>query len=311
MNELNVTMGRLNGTAFPKTLDSYAVTYTPFITLFINETGFVFNHASRSSRTAEKIINWVKSALRPAYQTVHSQSEVDSIREQHEVVLVFQSNSSEAKGMKSFIQFSTENRAVRGVECVVLVNEDIPATEVITYKNYDEGKAMMKKKITFNNLIDFVKESTARIVPQLTFSNYKRVMNTIPSILIVVLKDKEDQKSQQILAILDSLKYELQNKVQMTYVYQNQKKMLKELRKDVSEGLPLYGVLLQQFLEHGRRHYYFIQQEVSKEMILSNIEKMNNKELEEVHISENIPKEQDPKKVQKVVYKNWEQVVLN
>lgn len=32
-------------------------------------------------------------------------------------------------------------------------------------------------------------------------------------------------------------------------------------------------------------------------MVLSNLEKMKNKQLEEIHISENIPKEQDPMKV--------------
>ena len=150
-----------------------------------------------------------------------------------------------------------------------------------------------------------------KIVPKLNFYNYERVMNTVPIIIVAILKNKEDKRSDQIINVMESLKHELQGKVQMSYVYENQKGILKELKKDVNRDLTMYSMLLQTFNIDGKRQYYFLQEQIDSKMILNNLEKLKNEELEEIHISENIPKEQDPKRVQKVVYNNWKKAVID
>ena len=42
VKDLDIKLAKLNGTAYRRTLDSYSVTYTPFVTLFINEIGYVY-----------------------------------------------------------------------------------------------------------------------------------------------------------------------------------------------------------------------------------------------------------------------------
>ena len=67
LKELNISLVKVNGTAYPDTLNEYSVTHTPFITLFINETGYIYNKQDNESRTIDKLNNWVKETLRPSY----------------------------------------------------------------------------------------------------------------------------------------------------------------------------------------------------------------------------------------------------
>jgi protein disulfide-isomerase A1 len=158
-------LGKLDATVHKKYSEKYGVSGFPTLKFFINGDAIEYG----GGRTESEIINWLRKKTQPSTTEVSSADEVEKLRADNDVVVVF-------FGEKDSADFETYSKVTKAVEDVIFVHSfsaDLKShfeatSSVVLFKNFDEKRNNFDGEFTSDNVKSFVETNMYPTVMEFT-----------------------------------------------------------------------------------------------------------------------------------------------
>lgn len=296
-----VPLAKVNSMTNPKLIEKYKISHYPAMKYFLDGEPLDFHHGHKT----EDIVKYVDRKNGSPSTEIKTLSELDSIKEDHQVVVGFFSDNP--------FQLKTFQQTARKFDDLVFVHSSekkfLTAFSPVTiFKHFDEEPAFLSTAFTEDQLFDFVHEHRYPAVMEFDGDNAIDRIFIQKTPALVLFTDEVSG----VVYVLEKAAEELKGKVAVMTAT-----ISRGLGKNLANFVGLRhvedgSVWLIHPLENGKAHKYkFEGDRLDVGSLVDFVTKFEDEELERHTKSEEIDTNAENQKVKKVVGESFKRIVYD
>ncbi|KAI9101772.1 thioredoxin-like domain-containing protein [Phlyctochytrium arcticum] len=261
----------------------------------------------KGQSTSDNIISYMRKQALPAISKLTS-DKVKDFSASDKVVIVGFFDDLESKEYKEFesVAEKLRNEYIFGVssDAAALKENDVKSPSVVLFKKFDEGRNVLDKSFTGEELTEFVKTNSVPVMDDISGGNYAAYLKSGLPLAYLFVGDAADRK--EAGSQVEPIAKEFKGKINFVYL-EADKFSAHAKNLNLKQTWPAFVI---EEMEKNKKFPFDQSKTITKESIKSFVEDYLNGKLEPSIKSEAIPEKNDGP-VRVVVGKNYEAIVLD